>query len=287
MSLSASIAGHEASRVALGGAGFSIRETQDEDAAVATIRAALDAGITQFDTARAYATVDDPLHNERLFARALAGEDVLIATKGGHFRVDATTWGADGTRAALRRDVEGSLRGLEVEHIGLYYLHKKDPETPLEESITALEELRGEGKIAAIGVCNLNAEQIELALGIAPISAVQNKFSPLETGDRSVLALCEERGIPFLAYSPLGGSARREALRERMVETRAITERRGVSRERVVLAWLLGLSPALSVITGAGRPASARDSAAALDLELAAEERAAIDAEVSAILAEG
>lgn len=129
---------HAVTRVGLGGAGFSIGETQHEDVAVAVIRAAHDAGITHFDTATAYATVEDPFRRERIFARAVGGLDVLIATKGGHFRSGREAWGIDASPDAFRRDCEGSLRALGVDTIFLYYLHHPDPDVPIEDSVGTL-----------------------------------------------------------------------------------------------------------------------------------------------------
>ncbi len=276
------------SRMALGGAGFSIVENPDEDAAILAIRAALDSGITQFDSSRAYATVDDPFHNETLFrhaleGRALDGSDTLVATKGGHFRIDGTTWGADGSRDALRRDCEGSLRALGLNALPLYYLHKVDPQTPLEESIGALAELRDEGKIIEIGVCNVTAEQLARAVSVAPIEAVQNRFSPFQSHDRSVLAAAENAGIPFYAYSPLGGSKDRARLVEQLPNTVRLAAELEISFQRLILEWLLSLSPAITVISGARRPLTVEDSAAAMTDPLSPDVAARIAAEVSTL----
>jgi pyridoxine 4-dehydrogenase len=243
------------SRVALGGSGFSIGETQDEAAAVDTIRTAYDQGVRQFDSARAYATVDDPLHNETLFRRALGGrDDAVIGTKGGHFRVDRETWGVDGSPAALRRDCENSLTALGVDALPLYYLHKPDTGVPFTESVGALHQLRAEGKIVDVGVCNVSAEQLAQALAITPIAVVQNKFSPYQSADRSVLDAAEAAGLRFFAYSPLGGKQDRGRLPGLMPGTVALAAELGVSFQRLVLAWLLAQSPALTVISGARRP---------------------------------
>lgn len=272
------------SRVALGGSGFSIGDTQDEAAAVDTIRTAYDHGVRQFDSARAYATVGDPLHNETLFRRALAGrDDAVIGTKGGHFRVDSTTWGVDGSPAALRRDCENSLTALGVDALPLYYLHKPDPDVPLTESVGALHELRTEGKIVDLGVCNVSAEQLAQALAVTPIAVVQNKFSPYQSADRSVLDAAEAAGLRFFAYSPLGGKKDRGRLPSLMPDTVALAAELGVSFQRLVLAWLLAQSPALTVISGARRAVTATDSAAAGDVELDEANAARIAAEATAV----
>lgn len=202
------------SRVALGGLGFSLGEFPAEADAVETIRTAYDHGVRQFDSARAYATADDPLHNETLFRRALAGRaDAVVATKGGHFRVDADTWDVDGNPAALRRDCENSLAALGVEALPLYYLHKPDPSVPL---------------------------------AVTPIAVVQNEFSPYQSADRSVLDAASAAGVRFFAYSPLGGKKDRGRLASLMPDTVVLVGELGVSFHRLVLAWLLAQSPAVT-----------------------------------------
>jgi pyridoxine 4-dehydrogenase len=272
------------SRVVLGTAQFALREELSEDDAIATIHAAYDAGIRSFDTARAYARVEDAAYAERVLARALAGRaDVEIATKGGHFRVDAETWGVDGSPAALRADVDRSARALGTDALDLYYLHTPDPAVPLAESLGALAELRAEGRIRRVGLSNVTLAQLREAVALTPVDAVQNPLGPVQARDREVLAEAEALGIRFVAYSPLGGGAHRDRIRTGMPRTRALAARRGVSFPRLVLAWLLTLSPAVSVITGAGRPDSARDSAAAASLALAPEEAAMVSAEAASL----
>lgn len=274
------------SRVALGGSGFSLGEFPAEADAVDTIRTAYDHGVRQFDSARAYATVDDPLHNETLFRRALAGrDDAVIGTKGGHFRVDHETWGVDASPAALRRDCENSLTALSVDALPLYYLHKPDPDVPLAESVGALHELRAEGKIVDVGVCNVSAEQLAQALAVTPIAVVQNKFSPYQSADRGVLDAAEAAGLRFFAYSPLGGRKDRGRLASLMPGTVALAGELGVSFPRLVLAWLLAQSPALTVISGARRTVTAADSAAAGAVVLDEASTTRIAAEAAAVAA--
>ena len=252
-------------QVALGGADFSLRDERDDGAAIATIRAAADAGIRIFDSARAYATVDDPFHNERLFAAALAGrDDVLIATKGGHWRAGITQWAVDNSPDRLRRDVEDSLRALGVDRLGLDYVHRADAEgVPLGESVGALDELRREGKVARIGVSNVTRSQLDDLEDPALIVAVQNRFGVGATHRRDVIDWCEKNGVAFFAYSPLGGADLGHARASVLPRTAAIAAARGVSLERLVIRGLLSLSPAMSVVVGARRAATAVDSAAA------------------------
>jgi pyridoxine 4-dehydrogenase len=261
-------------QVALGGAGFSLAEHVDDAAATATIHAALQAGVRVFDCARAYAPVGDPTHNERLFARALSGlDDVLIDTKGGHFRTGTRTWDVDNSPERLARDVDDSLAALGVEQIGLYYLHRADgrarffdpaadPE-PIAESVAALDAIRRSGKIAAIGISNVTVAQLDEAVTIAPIAAVQNLHSAVGLESADVLRRCEELGIAFFAYSPLRGALSRSRGVDRFPRTSAAAARRGVSLARILLRALLASSPVLSVVSGAQRVTTAIDSCSA------------------------
>ena len=265
-----------AGQVALGGAGFSLAEHVDNAAATATIQAAARAGARVFDCARAYAPVGDPTHNERLFAHALAGhDDVLIGTKGGHFRTGARTWDVDNSPERLARDVDNSLTALGVEQIGLYYLHRADGRArfldpaadlePLAESVAALDSIRRSGKIAAVGLSNVTVAQLDEAVAVAPIVAVQNLHSAAGLESEEVLRRCEELGIAFFAYSPLRGalSHPQPAAPERFPRTSAAARIRGVSLARLLLRALLASSPVLSVVSGAQRVTTAIDSCSA------------------------
>ena len=258
-------------QVALGTGAFSIEGGRDRDADIKTLRAAADAGIRIFDAARAYAPVDDPLFSERLLAEALAGRDVVIGTKGGHFRASPTQWAVDNSAERLRRDVDNSLRGLGVEIIDLYYIHRVDDLTvPVEEGVAALADLRAVGKIVRIGLSNATAEQIDRAVAITKIAAVQNRFSPASdwnpltrAAGLAALARCEELGIAHFGYSPLRGD-RGVKLAEHFPRLSVVAAARGVSLERLVLAGQLGRSPALSLVSGATRPETVVDAAAAM-----------------------
>lgn len=249
--------------VALGGAQFSIGEVVDEDAAVATIRAAAEAGIRVFDSARAYATPTEPTHSERLFARALSEiPDAVIATKGGHFRSPDGSWGIDNRR--LRADAHDSLRALGVDGLDLYYLHRADDlSVPIEESVAVLDDLRREGLVRRIGLSNVTVAQLEAASAVATIDAVQNPLSLLDTAGRDAVAWCERHDVTFFAYSPLGGPGQAKSLSARQPALAALAERRGMSVQRLALSGLLASSPVLSVVVGASSVASARDSAGA------------------------
>jgi aryl-alcohol dehydrogenase-like predicted oxidoreductase len=176
----------EVGAVGLGGVNLSIPRAADEREAVRVVHAAIDVGVTLIDTAHAYTTVDEQAHNERLVALALAGhprrDDVLVATKGGHFRADERSWPVDGRPETIRAHCETSLRVLGVHAIGLYQLHWPDPDVPIAESMGVFAELQREGKIRLAGVSNFSVAQIEEARGVVDVASVQNRFSPAWVG---------------------------------------------------------------------------------------------------------
>lgn len=154
------LAGQQISRIGLGGAQWSLADRSDTKQSVATIHAALDAGIRLIDTARAYTTLTDESHNEDLIAAALADhpkrEEVLVATKGEHYRAGPDSFPIDCSPKALREHCEASMRHLGVNRIGLYQLHHPDPKVPIEESVLTLADLKAEGKITMIGLSNVS-----------------------------------------------------------------------------------------------------------------------------------
>ena len=249
--------------------------------ATRTIHAALDAGVTLLDTADAYALHEDEFgHNEEVVARALRGrsrDGLVVATKGGHVR-HGEDWALDGSPEHLRAACEASLKRLETDVIDLYQLHRPDPATPFAESVGALRDLRDEGKIRMVGVSNVNTEQLDEALKIVDVAAVQNQLSlgytsPLDKGE---VDACERHGIAFLAWSPLGGGDNASTAPGEHPAVAHIARERGVSPQRVALAWLLALSPAVIPIPGARRPATIEDSVAAAELTLTPAEMGAI-----------
>jgi aryl-alcohol dehydrogenase-like predicted oxidoreductase len=269
--------------IGLGEMPLSVEGRPDEDRAIRTIHAALDAGVNLIDTADAYALgQDDVGHGERLIAKALDGrrDDVLIATKGGHTR-HGRAWELDGRPAHIRAACEASLRALGTDRIDLYQFHRPDPAVPYAESVGAFKELQDEGKVRWVGVSNASVEQIEEALGIVDVVAVQNQLALNFTGpiERGEVAFCDERGIAFLPWSPLGGIGRAEGTARNTAVTDA-AEAHGVSPQQVVLAWLLGLSETVVPIPGSSRPETIQDSARAAELELGDDERRAISAAV-------
>ncbi|RBY82752.1 aldo/keto reductase [Blastococcus sp. TF02A-26] len=249
--------------------------------AAATMHAALDAGVTVVDTADVYCHDDTEIgHNERLVADALrtwsgdAGE-VLVATKGGLARPGGG-WDFCGRPEHLHAAARASARALGVEAIGLYQLHWPDPSVPYAESVGALAELVDAGVVRTVGVSNVDVAKLDTAAGVLGdrLVSVQNPFSVEDRWGEPMLRRAEELGLAFLPYTPLAGVAGDGA---RALATREVAAELGVSPQRAALAWLLAHSPAVVAIPGSTRPESIRDSAAAADLDLSAEQVRRID----------
>ena len=265
--------------IGLGEMPLSLKGRPDEDRAIRTIHAALDAGVNLIDTADAYAyDGDDVGHGERLIAKALRGrrDGVIVATKGGHTRA-GQAWELDGRPEYIKAACEASLRALETDVIDLYQFHRPDPRVPYAESIGAFKELQDEGKVRWVGVSNANVEQLEEALSIVDLVSVQNQLaldytSPVAKGE---VEFATERGLAFLPWSPLGGIGNADE-NAAVAPVMSAADAHGVSPQQVVLAWLLALSPAMIPIPGSSRPETIADSAAAAELQLS-------DAEVGAI----
>ena len=272
--------------IGLGGMPMSIEGRPETERSVRTIHAALDAGVTLIDTADAYHLhADEVGHNETLIAQALAswGGDtsgVLVATKGGHLRPGDGSWTVDGSPAHLREAVEGSLKRLGVEAIGLYQFHRPDPKTPYEDSVGTVRDLLDEGKIAMAGISNATVDQIRQSQEIlgGRLVSVQNQFSPAFRSSEDELRLCDELGIAFLPYSPLGGITRAAEVGSRFAAFGQVAQARGVSPQQVTLAWMLAKSPHVVPIPGASRPESITDSAQASELTLTDAELRELDA---------
>lgn len=269
------------SAIGLGAMPISMNSDQqypDEAKAIATVHAALDAGVTYIDTADIYAPTWDAMgHNETLVGKAIRSyggntDSVVIGTKGGITRSEGEEWGRDGSLEYLRSAVEKSLRALQVEVIDLYQWHRPDRSKLYGEVIEHFKTLQQEGKINAIGISNANVEEIEIAqqvLGEDGLASVQNEFSPRHPGSFDELRYCEEHGIAFLPWSPLGGTGGggRE-VGQRFSVFAEIGSSHGVSPQQVVLAWELSLGDHVLPIPGARRPESITDSAKAAELRL-------------------
>ena len=275
------------SAIGLGGMPMSIEGRPDEQRSVATIHAALDAGVTLIDTADAYHLhAGEVGHNEELIAGALRSyggdiSDVLVATKGGHLRPGDGRWTQNGRPEYLKEAAKASAKRLGVEAIGLYQFHRPDPAVPYAESVGALRDLLDEGVIQLAGISNASVEQIDLAMQVldGELVSVQNQFSPAHLQSLPELKHCAKLGIAFLPWSPLGGIRNAAALGDRHSAFATLADKHGVSPQQITLAWELRLAPVVIPIPGASRPQSIEDSAHAVDLVLTADEMALLSQE--------
>ena len=216
----------------------------------AFLRQAVEAGLGLIDTAHVYAGGD----SERAIGEALSSKPrgLVVATKGGY--------SGSGSPEALRAQIEQSLESLRTDVIELYYLHRVDPETPLEQSLGVIVEYREAGRIKEIGISAVDVEQVEAARKVAPIAAVQNRYNVAERSFDDVVEYCEENGIVFVPYYPLRG-AMPPALAE-------IAEGHNASPEQIALAWLLRRSPVMLPIPGTLSIEHLRENLGALEIEL-------------------
>jgi len=276
------------SAIGLGGMPMSIEGRPDEGRSIATIHAALDAGVTLIDTADAYHLPGvDVGHNESLIAKALASyggdtSQVLVATKGGHLRSSAhEDWTTDGTPEHLKAACEASLRRLGVDAIGLYQYHRPDPDVPYEESVGALRDLLDEGKIVMAGISNANPDQIRVAQEVlgGRLASVQNQFSPGFRSSAPELELCVELGIAFLPWSPLGGISSAAELGSSHDAFQQVAAEVDASPQQVALAWELAQAPVVIPIPGSSRPETIRASVAAADLSFSEDQLARLAGE--------
>ena len=290
--------GLRASRVGLGCNNFGGR--LDVERTRAVVDAALEVGVTFFDTAEVYGNGGD---SERFLGEALAGRRnrAIIATKFG--------WGpefGDGSAQNVRGAIDGSLERLRTDYVDLYYLHKHDPSTPIAETLAALDELVREGKVRAIGCSNFSAEQLAEAdrvareFGTARFTVLQNEYSLLERGDDdAVLPRCRELGIAYIPYFPLASGlltgkyqrgepapdgtrlAGREIADERFERVEAcaaFAEERGHSLHELAICALASTPGVGSIIAGATKPEQVRANAAAAEAswQLSGDELAAL-----------
>jgi aryl-alcohol dehydrogenase-like predicted oxidoreductase len=275
--------------------------TGNEAESIATIHRAIDRGVTLLDTAEAYG----PHTNEELVGKAIRGRrsEVVLATKFG-ITIDSQAMQLDGSPANARRAVEGSLRRLGVDTIDLYYLHRKDPAIPIEESVGAMKELVEAGKVRFLGLSEVGVETLRRAHRVHPISAVQSEYSLWERGiERDILPAMRELGVGLVPFSPLGrgyltgalqssaelvpGDFRRIlprfddehlAANRKLVEiVEAVAARHGTTPARVALAWILLKAPDDVPIPGTKRRAYLDDNLGALDVRLTPEDMAELD----------
>ncbi|MGA8050972.1 MAG: aldo/keto reductase [Burkholderiales bacterium] len=232
-------------------------------------RRAIELGVNFFDTADSYG----PHVDEELIADALHPypPDLVIATKGGLVRPNRNAWDPDGRPEHLRHALEGSLRRLRLERIDLYQLHAPDPRVPFADSVGALADMQRAGKIRHIGVSNVSLEELDIARRVATIVSVQNEYNIGDRSSEDVLSACQQRGIAFLPWYPLGAGA---VLRSAAI--RKIARGRGVSAAQVALAWLLERSPVMLPIPGTSSLEHLEENVAAAALNLSPDEIAAL-----------
>lgn len=275
------------SAIGLGGMPMSIEGRPDERQAIATIHAALEAGVTLIDTADAYhlAGADEIGHNESLIAKAVREfhgdtDAVLIATKGGHLRPEPGPWAQDGRPEHLKEAAKASAARLGVDAIGLYQFHRPDPDVPYADSVGALAELLDEGVIGMAGISNADPDQIRTANEVLDgrLASVQNQYSPAFRSSEPELLLCDELGIAFLPWSPLGGIAKAADLGTAFEDFALLARERDVSPQVIALAWELAKSDVVVPIPGASRPQSILDSVTAATVKLRPEEVDRLDA---------
>jgi len=276
----------------------------DDTESIATLHRALELGVDLLDTADVYG----PHTNEELVGRGIAGkrDQVFLATKFG-LPSDKSQPGeivVDGRPEYVRQAVEGSLRRLGVEHIDLYYLHRLDPKTPIEDTVGAMAELVTAGKVRFLGLSEVSAATLERACAVHPITAVQSEYS-LWTRDPEVEVLdaCRRLGVGFVPFSPLGRGFLTGELKsaadfgeddmrrynprfqgenfarnlELVEQVKALAERRGVTASQMALAWVLAQGDDIVPIPGTKRRKYLEENVRALDVTLTADDRSRID----------
>lgn len=264
----------------------------ERERALATIHRALDLGITLLDTSNIYAPTWDTVgHNEVLVAEALACysgpanlSEIVVTTKGGITRSAGEEWGRDSSAQGLRAACEASLEALGTDTIALYQHHRHDPRLTYREQMTSLAALQQDGLIERIGLSNVTAPELLLALDVlggprsGGVVSVQNEWSPRYRREPEVLELCTRHGIAFLPWSPLGGSTQAHDIGSRYAEFARVGEEIGATAQETVLAWLLASSPVMIPIPGATRPQTIDSIVRALSIELTEDQRSRLDA---------
>ena len=252
------------------------------ESAIPAIHAGLDAGITLLDTADIYApTWQDVGHNEVFVAEALRTwsgtkeqkDKVLIATKGGITRSDGEVWGRDGSLDYLVRAAEASAAHLGVQQLGLWQHHRLDPSIDFETQFESVMALKERGLAKQVGVSNYDAKQLLKAIEIGGtpdqggLVSIQNEFSPRYRHDLDVLEICEEFGIAFFPWSPLGGVRTKAAISDSSA-FEEVASKYSASPYAVALAWEMKTSPAVLPIPGATRAETVLDCITATEIEL-------------------
>lgn len=287
----------------MAGIGAAMYGKADHRESIATLERAIELGVTFFDTAEVYG----PYVNEELLGQAIRGrrDRLVIATKFGFRIEDGGYRGVDSSPENVRRACEGSLKRLGIDTIDLYYQHRVDPNVPIEETVGAMSRLVEEGKVRYLGLSEAGADTIRRADATHPITAVQSEYSLWERGvEDEILPLCQDLGIGFVPYSPLGRGFLTGLISQRsdlpegdyrlndpryseenfainmgvvdVVEQIAVAHR--VSPAQIALAWLLAQGEDIVPIPGSKRRATLEDSMAAVSVSLSAADLDALDA---------
>ena len=232
--------------------------------AVKVLRRAVELGVNFIDTADSYG----PNVSEELIAEALHPypNDLVVATKGGWNRPGPNQWTHDATPAHLRKAVEGSLKRLRVERIDVYQLHHPDPVVSLEDSVGTLAQLKSEGKLRLVGLSNVTQEHIERARRIVPIVSVQNRYSFADREWDYVVDHCEQNGIAFIPWFPLGAGRVAGQTLDQIARAHQATP------HQVAVAWLLKRSPIMLPIPGTSSVKHLEENVAAASMQLSDEE---------------
>ena len=284
------------------GGNITYGEEADPEEAILTIHRAIDLGITFFDTAQIYG----PFQNEELVGEAIKGkrDGLIIATKFGFQFEDNKITGVDGSAANARASVEGSLKRLGIDCIDLFYQHRVDPATPIEDTVGGLADLVREGKIKHIGLSEAGPETLRRAAAVAPITALQSEYSLWERDvEDEILPTCRELGIGFVPYSPLGRGFLAGTIRSiddlpvsdwrrndpryqgnnfaanlKVVDAIAeVADKHSASNAQIALAWLMAQGDDIVPIPGFKRRFTMEDSAKAADVTLDGDDLTALD----------
>jgi pyridoxine 4-dehydrogenase len=246
---------------------------EDHDEAIRVLKRTIELGVNLIDTADSYG----PEVAENLIAEALHPypDDLVIATKGGLRRTGPGEWPRDLRPERIKECCEASLRRLKVDRIDLYQLHAVDPNVPYEETVGAAAELKAEGKVRHVGVCNVGRSDLETARGIVDVVSVQNRYSVVDRSSEKVLKVCEEERLGFLPWFPLGAGDLGEDAAATLDEVAAAHE---ASRFQVAIAWLLHHSPVMIPIPGTSKVSHLDENVAAARIKLTDEEKSKLDA---------
>ncbi len=276
--------GLEVSAIGFGAMHFSLAGRPPEAQGFDVLHRVLDLGVTFIDTADAYCRdEDDKHHNERFLCKALAtypGDTsrVVVATKGGCMRPGGR-WTSNGNPDHLRQTIRESHDALGGDRpITLWQHHTIDPNYSVEVSLTPVREAVQEGLIEYVGVSNYRVEQIERAREVVEVVSVQNQYSPWHRRpeENGVLEYCEHQGLTFLPWSPLGGRSRAKSL-DQIEDLATLAREKGLSPQRLVIAWLMARSRCILPIPGSSRLANTEDILAAVDVSLNEDEVRRID----------